>query len=40
MKKQIFALLGTVLFYVSQLNLDVACWVHFYEPEVPEILKK
>ena len=40
MKKQILVLLGTALLWLAQLNIAAACWQHFYEPEVPEILKK
>ncbi len=39
MRKHLFILLGTVLLWVSQLNIALACWAHFYEPEVPEELK-
>lgn len=39
MKKSIFILLGTVLFWIAQLNITFACGINSYEPEVPEELR-
>lgn len=39
MKKTMIILAGTVLFWLAQLNIGLACSWHLYEPEVPEVLR-
>lgn len=39
MKKGLIILAATALFWLTQLNIGLACSWHAYEPEVPEILR-
>jgi len=40
MKRGLVVLFCTVLFWLSQVSASWACAAHFYEPEVPETLRK
>jgi len=39
MKKALIVLLSTALLWVAQISAASACFVQWYEPEVPEALK-
>ena len=39
MKKALFVMTATVLFWIAQISAVSACAVHGYEPDLPEKLQ-
>lgn len=39
MKNKVILLLGTVLFWLAQVNISNACVITHYEPRVPDCLR-
>ena len=39
MKRALLVMTATVLLWIAQISAVSACWVHMYEPDLPERLQ-